>query len=325
MKFDNIWYNNHPLRFALAPLSWLFCAVVGARRQAYKHALLTSHHVPVPVIVVGNITVGGTGKTPLVIWLSKFLTKKGFKPGIVSRGYGGQAQKWPQTVYPDSDPRIVGDEPVLLARQSGCPVVVAPRRIVAVQSLLENCNLIISDDGLQHYALQRDIEMVVVDGARRFGNQYCLPAGPLREPVSRLQEIDFIVSKGQFIEGCVSMQYDIKPLRCVVNDNISQDLSKLRGQTVHAIAGVGHPALFFNSLRDRGLIIHCHEFQDHYNYRQFDIQFDDNLPVIMTEKDAVKCQHFAGAQHWYLPIEARLPSKFGEHLLERIKNGSMAA
>jgi tetraacyldisaccharide 4'-kinase len=311
-----IWYTNHPSRFALAPLSWLFCAIVRVRRFAYKYSLLKSYHPPVPVIIVGNLTVGGTGKTPLVIWLGQFLLKEGFKPGIVSRGYGGRAQNWPQPVYPDSDPQFVGDEAILLARQSGCPVAVAPRRIKAVQSLLDNCNIIISDDGLQHYALHRDIEIAVVDGTRRYGNQHCLPAGPLREPLSRLKEIDFIVTKSEF-----DMQYHTKALRRVADDNISQSLSELRDHTVHAVAGIGHPAHFFNSLRDHGLKLHCHEFPDHHHYSQSDIQFNDNLPVIMTEKDAVKCQHFAGPQHWYLPIEARLPSAFGERLLNRIQHG----
>ncbi len=312
MNINKIWYGKHPIRFFLAPLSWLFCAIVWLRRKIYK--LGFSHHVPVPVIVVGNITVGGTGKTPLVIWLGKFLRKNGFKPGIVSRGYGGQATTWPQAVFPDSDPRLVGDEPVLLARHSGCPVAIAPRRIIAVESLLDQCDLIICDDGLQHYALHRDIEIAVVDEKRRYGNGFCLPAGPLREPVSRLNSVDFIVFNGS------TMLFDITSLRNVADKILLQDLSDLRGHTVHAIAGIGHPARFFACLREQGLILYCHEFPDHYHYCQSDIQFDDNFPVIMTEKDAVKCQRFAGPHHWYLPITARLSNEFSDHLLERIEN-----
>jgi tetraacyldisaccharide 4'-kinase len=328
MKFDSIWYGKHPLRLALAPLSWLFCAIVKVRQRAYRHGLLTRQKFPIPVIIAGNITVGVTGKTPLVIWLGQFLKKQGFKPGIVSRGYGGRAEKWPQRVYPDSEPTIVGDEALLLARHSGCPVVVAPKRIKAVQTLLENhdCDLIISDDGLQHYALHRDIEIAVLDDIRRYGNKRCLPAGPLREPMTRLKKIDFTVTKGAALNQEFSMQYDLKALQHVIDDNVSQPLAALRGQTVHAVAGIGHPAKFFTRLRDNGLKLRCHEFPDHHYYSQTEIHFNDDKPVIMTEKDAVKCRHFAGPQHWYLPIEARLPNLFGERLLHKLKgiqkNGS---
>ena len=321
MILDNLWYGNHALGWTLVPFSGLFCAWVGIRRQAYKQGLFRSESVPVPIIVVGNLTVGGTGKTPLVIWLGQFLKQHGFQPGIVSRGYGGHAQQWPQPVYPNSDPQQVGDEPVLLARQSGCPVAVAPQRVMAVQSLLKNegCNLIISDDGLQHYALSRDIEIAVLDDTRRYGNRRCLPAGPLREPLNRLKEVDFIVTKGIALPHEFSMQYDLKPLRNVANNPLSLPLKALKGQTVHALAGIGYPAKFFQLLRDQGLKLHCHEFSDHYYYKYGDIQFDDHLSVIMTEKDAVKCQHFAGPQHWYLPIQARLPDSFGRQLLQQLQ------
>jgi tetraacyldisaccharide 4'-kinase len=322
MKLDSIWYSHHhPVGLVLAPLSWLFCAIVKARKCAYRAGLLKTFRVSVPVIIVGNLTIGGTGKTPLVIWLAQFLRQYGFKPGIVSRGYGGYAKEWPQSVYPNSDPRLVGDEPILLARHSGCPVAVAPQRLIAVQSLLEryDCNLIISDDGLQHYALHRDLEIAVLDDIRRYGNRRCLPAGPLREPLKRLAEIDFLVTKGAALKHEFSMQYDLKPLCQVSDDTLLQPLATYRGQTVHAIAGIGHPARFFTRLRDHGLKLHCHEFPDHHYYTKADIQFNDRLPIIMTEKDAIKCQPFAGPQHWYLPIEARLPSDFGKHLLDKLK------
>lgn len=325
MKLDNLWYTNHPLSLALAPLSWLFCGLVELRRHAYRQGLLANRRVAVPVIVVGNITVGGTGKTPLVIWLSQFLQQHGFQPGIVSRGYRGRAKHWPQQVFIDSDPLLVGDEPVLLARHSGCPVAVAPRRLAAVKRLLEqhNCNIIISDDGLQHYALYRDIEIAVVDGVRRYGNRRCLPAGPLREPLHRLSTIDFLVIKGAALSSATrqefSMQYDIKTLKNLSDEQCTQPLAALRGQKVHAVAGIGHPARFFTRLRDQGLKLHCHEFPDHHHYQAADIQFNDDLPVIMTEKDAVKCHQIAGPQHWYLAIEARLPASFEERLLNRLK------
>jgi len=322
MKFDTIWYTNHPLGLILTPLSWLFCLVVSLRRKAYRAQFFPVHRLPVPVIIVGNVTVGGTGKTPLVIWLGQFLRQHGFNPGIISRGYGGRGIKGVQIVLADSDPQIVGDEAILLARHSGCPVAVAPRRVRAAKLLLQEhqCNLIISDDGLQHYALHRDIEIAMLDDIRRYGNRRCLPAGPLREPLHRLDSIDLFVTKGAALKNEFSMQYDIKSLHSVTDDDVSQLLNMLRGRTVHAVAGIGHPARFFNRLRDHGLKLHCHEFPDHYSYKPTDIQFNDTLPVIMTEKDAVKCRYFAGPQHWYLPITARLPAQFGERLLQRLRN-----
>lgn len=337
MKFDNIWYSKHPLARLLAPLSWLFCAIVQIRRQAYFIGLLTRHRLPVPIIVVGNITVGGTGKTPIVIALGQFFKKQGFKPGIVSRGYGGRAKIWPQPVYPDSEPRFVGDEPVLLARHSECPVVVAPKRIAAVQRLLDNeqCNLIISDDGLQHYALDRDIEIAVLDDRRGCGNQRCLPAGPLREPLNRLKTVDFILIKStdsqseakktpllEEVGFLTTMACELKmpdKIQSIVDDSILHSLSTLRDKPVHAIAGIAYPERFFKSLRDLGLKPICHAFPDHYDYQASDIHFNDDLPVIMTEKDAVKCQDFAGPQHWYLPITIRLPQALTEHLLDTLK------
>ncbi|OUD15385.1 tetraacyldisaccharide 4'-kinase [Thioflexithrix psekupsensis] len=322
MNVDNIWYStNHPFSLLLAPLSWLYCGVAAVRRQAYHKGLLKIHSVPVPVIVVGNITVGGTGKTPLVIWLAQFLKSQGFQPGIVSRGYGGQRPRASiETVVADSDPVLVGDEPILLARHSGCPVVVGVDRLGAVERLLAQhpCNVIISDDGLQHYRLGRDIEIAVLDDIRRYGNRRCLPAGPLREPVSRLENIDFLVTKGATLEHEFSIQYTLNPLQNIANRQLSMPLDALRGQTVHAIAGIGHPEKFFNRLRDHGLKLKTHIFPDHYVYQVKDIKFKDNLPVIMTEKDAVKCEFMAASQHWYLPITARLPEAFGKQLLARL-------
>lgn len=322
MLLDEIWYGNHPLSLLLTPLSGLFCIVTKIRYWAYQFNLLKRQRLPVPVIIVGNITVGGTGKTPLVIWLGRFLRQQGYQPGIISRGYGGQTQQWPQSVTATSDPNLVGDEAILLARQSGCPVAVAPHRVRAAQFLLEQfaCNVIISDDGLQHYALKRDIEIAVVDDIRRYGNQHCLPAGPLREPLSRLKHIDLVVTKGAALKHEYSMRYEIKALRKVSDDSVvMQPLSYLRGTKVHAVAGIGHPAKFFNRLKDQGLKLHFHEFSDHYRYTAKDLQFNDDDPVIMTEKDAVKCRAFAQPHHWYLPIDANLPITFSEQLLRLLK------
>jgi tetraacyldisaccharide 4'-kinase len=334
MKLDSLWYGRHPLALALAPLSWLFCGVVGLRRAAYRAGLLRSYRAPVPVIVVGNLSVGGTGKTPLVIWLAKFLLEQGFRPGIVSRGYGGNAKTWPQAARADSDPRTVGDEAIVLAKHSaGCPVAVGPDRPAAVRSLIDThrCNVIISDDGMQHYAMQRDIEIAVVDDLRRFGNGLCLPAGPLREPLRRLKDVQFVVSRGAAMQGEIGMKYQVGPLRGVINEHLAQPLSALRGQSVHAIAALGDTERFFNRLRDEGLKIRPHAFPDHHFFRVQDIDFKDDLPVIMTEKDAVKCRAFAQPRHWYLAMEAQLPASFGEQVLKllqairRAKDGQKTA
>ncbi len=316
MIINDLWYKKHPLSTFLIPFSWLFCAVIRIRRQAYKYNLLTRNHIPIPIIVVGNITVGGTGKTPLVSWMGKFLQQHGFKPGIISRGYKGHAKEWPQIVNSDSDPYLVGDEPVLLARQSGCPVVVSPKRFQSASILTKDCDIIISDDGLQHYALHHDIRIAVVDATRLYGNQRCLPAGPLREPLNWLAEMDFIIMNGSQDKTKDTMQYQFKLLRRVLDDKILYSLASLKGQTVHAVAGIGNPDKFFNSLRNNGLIVHHHPFPDHHSYHPNDIQFGDDLPVIMTEKDAVKCQNFANQQHLYLPIEASV--NFGKQLLSLI-------
>ncbi len=315
MNLEKLWYNKkNVFSLALLPLAGLFCLVVKIRQQAYKRQWINSKKFPIPIIVVGNITVGGTGKTPLVIWLAKYLKTQGFNPGIISRGYGGSTKSSPQAVYPDSDPQLVGDEPVLIARHSGCPVAVAPKRSLAVEYLLSeyNCNIIISDDGLQHYALKRDIEIAVVDAKRRYGNQRCLPAGPLREPLSRLKTVDCIITKG------IELQYEIQTLRRVTDDQIVKPITALANQKVHAIAALGNPSGFFQLLRQYGLKLDSHEFRDHHIYTENDILFDDELPVIMTEKDAVKCKQFAKPQHWYLPITAKLPESFKTQINKKL-------
>ena len=329
-RLDHYWYNKNLLVILLVPLSWLFCLVSMLRRKAYQAHLLKITRLPVPVIIVGNISVGGTGKTPLVVWLVHFLKQAGYRPAVISRGYGGRgdgkAQHWPQRVTPDSDAILVGDEAVLLARRCGCPMAVAPNRVAAAQVVLENngCDILISDDGLQHYALARDIEIAVIDGVRRFGNGYCLPAGPLREPQSRLESVDFVVVNGESSNyDQFSMHLRSGALRHVGGDNKTCDISAFYGQVVHAVAGIGHPARFFRHLKGLGLEIIEHAFPDHYLFTAQDLQFGGNPSVnpiiIMTEKDAVKCRGFAGEDHWYLPVDAQLNSEFGERLLERLR------
>lgn len=303
------------------PLSWLYAAIVTTRRHCYQAGLLKQTQFPVPVIVVGNVTLGGTGKTPIVIWLARYLKSKGFKPGIVSRGYGSQARLYPLRLTPNADPTYVGDEPYLIYQRTQCPTVVDPNRVQAVQTLLQNdpVDLIIADDGLQHYALGRTVEIAVIDGERRLGNGYCLPAGPLREPKSRLQQVDMVVCHGNEPElNEWQMQLQPQDLLQPIGDGEPTPLSRFVGKQVHAVAGIGNPDRFFKSLRQAGLEVIPHVFPDHHRYTENDLQFQEKLPMIMTEKDAVKCHHFQFRQAWYLPVDAVLPEAFGEHCLELI-------
>ncbi|WP_262965853.1 tetraacyldisaccharide 4'-kinase [Methylobacter psychrophilus] len=317
----DIWYKDHFLGVWLSLFGFLFSDAVRFRRFLYRLGILKTFTLPVPVIVVGNITVGGTGKTPLVIWLAQFLKDSGFKPGIISRGYGGQAQSWPQTVTAGSDARQVGDEALLIATQTGCPMAVGPLRVEAAKMLLSqaDCNVILSDDGLQHYALNRTIEIAVIDGERRFGNGHCLPAGPLREPIERLQRVDFVIVNGEKYEDHeFSMQLVGQTLVNVVTGE-QKPLPEFNAVECHALAGIGNPERFFKQLEVAGLICTTHSFPDHYPFQRHDIDFGDNKPVLMTEKDAVKCTEFAGLQHWYLPVKAVPDAAFSEQLLNLLK------
>ncbi len=323
--WKSIWYesNTHPLSLLLAPVGWLFCLITFLRKRAYSSGLLHSTKLSVPVIIVGNISIGGTGKTPLVIWLVDFLQKKGYKPGVISRGYRGQATQWPQRVERDSDPAQVGDEPVVIARNSGCPVYVSPNRIEAGKSLLEDndCDIIICDDGLQHYSLHRNFEICVIDGKRRHGNGRCLPSGPLREPRSRLKSVDAVVSNGADVTGEFFMTFEPVMIK-QVNGHGIKSINDFKTEEIHAIAGTGNPDRFFDTLRGQGLSITEHPFEDHHTYCSSDFDFGDKKMVIMTEKDAVKCREFAKEYHWYLSIKAILPDIFEQRLANMLKNFS---
>ncbi len=321
-RLQQIWYARHPLVSLLIPLSWLYALIARLRRKAYKSGLLSTHRLSIPLIIVGNITVGGTGKTPLVIWIYHFLKSRGYRPGIISRGYGGQATVFPQQVRADSDPVMVGDEPVVLARRCQCPIAIDPDRKAAAEALQHyyDCDIIISDDGLQHYPLERDVEIAVIDGIRRFGNGYCLPAGPLREPLERLKSVDLMVTNGIAGRGEFPMTLVLRELHQLINEKKSIKLELLRGREVHAVSGIGFPERFFSMLSKAGLIVHKHPFPDHHAYVAEDIHFNDGIPVIMTEKDAVKCQRFAGSMHWYLPLEIELPEVFRHRLLNLIRD-----
>ena len=295
------------------------------RRALYRAGVLPSYRVPVPVIVVGNITAGGTGKTPLVLWLCDFLKEQGYVPGIVSRGYGGRGQT--MAVRQSSAPDVAGDEPVLLVQRSGCPVWIGRDRVAAARALIAvnpGCNVIVSDDGLQHYRLQRDFEIVVIDGSRGTGNGLPLPAGPLRENTGRLAEVDAVVVTGDSVAppacaAAFAMALDGSGFRNLLNPAFHQEAGAFHGQRIHAIAGIGNPARFFDHLRRLGLSFAAHAFPDHHAYAQADLEFGDADAIIMTEKDAIKCLRFARENHWVLPVDARVDPALGKLILEKLK------
>ncbi len=323
--FEDAWYKEMYISAWFMPLSMFYVDAMRFRRFLYRIGILKKTKLPVPVIIVGNITVGGTGKTPLVIWMVDFLKQHGYKPGVISRGYAGIASKTPQAVSVESDPSQVGDEAVVLARRCDCPVVIGADRVAAARQLLAThaCNVIISDDGLQHYALEREIEIVVIDGERRFGNGYCLPVGPLREPPERIKQVDLVVVNGgtDLLEGEL-------PMQCLGQDLINlasgerKPLEAFKSSACHAVAGIGNPARFFAQLSIAGLVCETHGMPDHYLFTAADLEFNDDKPVIMTEKDAVKCSRFAKPHHWYLPVDAVLPDGFSQQLLTLLKDKS---
>jgi len=315
------WYKEMYISSAFMPISMLYDDVVRFRSFLYRIGVKKKTRVDVPVVIVGNITVGGTGKTPLVLYLARLLKEEGYKPGIISRGYGGQSQTWPQWVDEQSKTELVGDEAVLMARQSDCPVAVGPERAIAAQMLLDksDCNIILSDDGLQHYALERDVEIAVIDGDRRFGNGYMLPCGPLREPIARLQTVDLVIVNGEAEEEnefSMKFQGDIAVNLVSKEEKLLTDFNWIPS---HAIAGIGNPKRFFDFLEQKKIAIDVHAFQDHHQFVVDDILFDDDNPVLMTEKDAVKCFEFATDKHWYVPIKAVPQQQFIDKLLTLIK------
>lgn len=324
LDMASYWYRQKKYRlfWLLVPVALLFRAVTALRRFLYQFGVLHSYRFPVPVIVVGNITVGGTGKTPFVIWLTQQLILHGYKPGIVSRGVGGQKQLVPHLVQASDSPQHVGDEALLLQRRSHCPVVICIDRVAAVRKLLTHgCDVVISDDGLQHYRLARDIEIAIVDGARRFGNGWVLPAGPLREPITRLKKVNFVVVNGGDTHDSYTMALESDVLVSVTNPGEEKILSALQATSVHAVAGIGHPARFFAQLSRAGLQVIPHAFPDHYLYQATDFNFNDTLPILMTEKDAVKCEAFADQRFWWLRIKTIVTEKLIHQILACLKNG----
>lgn len=314
---NRIWYDRAAPPWWLLPFSLIYGAIAALRRVLYTHHLRSSSRLPCPVVVVGNLSVGGTGKTPLVCWLVAHLLELGLRPGIVTRGYGGSSTNV-RRVAPEDDPRIVGDESILLARRTGAPVAIGRDRPAAAQLLVSaGCDVIVSDDGLQHYALARDCEIVVIDGDRRFGNGWLLPAGPLRETPGRLKGVDAVVVNGgrPLLDGALSMRLEAKNA-VSLRDGTVQPLAAMAGKSIHAIAGIGNPERFFNMLRARGIEVIGRALADHANLAAADIDFGDDKSVLMTEKDAVKCATFAGRQHWYVPVTASFDGAEAAALLD---------
>ena len=316
---NRIWYDGAAPPWWLLPLSLIYGAAAGSRRYLYAKHLRKSTRVSSPVVVVGNLSVGGTGKTPLVCWLVAHLSDLGYKPGVVTRGYGGSSGGV-RLIDPSDDPNVVGDEPILLARRTGVPVAVGRNRPAASQLLVNaGCDVVVSDDGLQHYALARDCEIVVIDGDRRFGNGWLLPAGPLRETPARMADADAIVVNGgrALLDGAMSMRLEAKSALRLLG-NIAKPLDEFAGRSVHAVAAIGNPERFFNMLRAHGIEVVGHPLPDHARLRIGDISFADERPVLMTEKDAVKCAGMAGMQHWYVPVTASFDGAESKLLLDTV-------
>ena len=312
------WYRRSAIAWLLWPASLVFGCIVFWRRTLYRLRLLKSAHPGVPVIVVGNITVGGSGKTPLVLWIAEFLKANGWSPAIVSRGYGARIDA-PRAATVTSEPEEVGDEPIILSRRSGCPVWVGADRLQVIEALRAQhpeVDVLVLDDGLQHYRLRRDVEIAVLD-ARGLGNGFLLPAGPLREPPGRLGRVDAVVSHGSKAEG-FTMQLEGEVAHRMTDARDRQPLQAWRGRRLHAVAGIGNPTRFFVHVGRLGPQIVPHPFPDHHRFVPEELEFGDDAPVLMTEKDAVKLRRYARPGWWVLPVTARLDPAFGDWLLRKL-------
>lgn len=343
---EKVWFKQHKAKYVLVPLllpiMLLFYLLSTLRRVSYRIGLAKSEKLSRPVIVVGNIGIGGNGKTPMVLALVKMLKTLGYKPGVISRGYGGQAPYYPFLLDEHSKAEQVGDEPVLIYQRCKLPLAVGSDRIASAQALIDKgCDVIVSDDGLQHYRLQRDVELIIVDGNRLFGNNLLLPAGPLREGVTRLKEVDLIVVNGD--QSVASSASDAlascQEKTIVMSLNASQVVHLNTGKAlsvesfretsvkVNAVAGIGDPQRFFNTLKDLGFELDLQQgFVDHHSFCLDDFTHcDDNIPLLMTEKDAVKCTDFAQDNWWYLPVDASFSheqqTKLQQLLVSKLTSG----
>ena len=308
-RLTTAWYAGHPALVLLRPLEWLYRAVVQRKRARFLAGEGEIYRAPLPVLVVGNITVGGTGKTPLILWLIEHCRSRGLRVGVVSRGYGAQPPSLPWRVRADDSASVAGDEPLLIVQRSGVPLMIDPDRGRAVASLLraEQLDLILSDDGLQHYRLARDLELVLIDAARGLGNRRCLPAGPLREPLERLHSVDALLYNGASEDPQGGYSFNLQP-QALIN-LLSGETRSLEhfppGQALHAVAGIGNPQRFFNTLEGLHWRPVRHAFADHAPYSAEVLNFSPALPVVMTEKDAVKCRAFAAPDWWYLAVDGQ--------------------
>ncbi|MFI8418239.1 tetraacyldisaccharide 4'-kinase [Serratia sp. NPDC078593] len=319
---ERIWSGSSLVYLLLLPFSWLYGLVSCLIRLSYRIGLRKSWRSPVPVVVVGNLTAGGNGKTPMVIWLVEHLQQRGYRVGVVSRGYGGKSAVYPLLLDAQTTTQQAGDEPVLIFQRTGAPVAISPKRSDAVQALLKHhaIDLVITDDGLQHYALQRDFEIVVIDGVRRFGNGWWLPAGPMRERVGRLSSVNACITNGGVAQpGEIAMTLQARE---AVNIASGQRLPAAQLPAVVAMAGIGHPPRFFATLEKLGVSVEREvAFADHQEYQQAQLAAltSPGQTLMMTEKDAVKCRAFAQAHWWYLPVDAELPDEQATELLQRIE------
>jgi tetraacyldisaccharide 4'-kinase len=302
------WYGGHPALVALRPLEWIYRFVVSSKRRRFLAGKGEIYRAPVPVLVVGNITVGGTGKTPMILWLVEYCRQKGLCVGVISRGYGSEPPSLPHRVKADQPVEHTGDEPLLIVHRTGVPMMIDPYRARAARTLLqqERLDLILSDDGLQHYGLARDLELVLVDSVRGLGNRRCIPAGPLREPVERLEDVDAVLCNGMSNDSEQTFGMTLEPSALV--NLLTHERVPIEhfppGQQVHAVAGIGNPQRFFRTLEALDWQPVTHAFPDHARFSAVSLSFDTPLPVIMTEKDAVKCRAFAKKDWWYLEVQA---------------------
>lgn len=318
---QNHWHRITPLHLILFPVSLVFRGLATFRRAAYRNRVFSSDRLLLPVIVIGNISAGGTGKTPLTLALAKQLAERGWRPLIVSRGYRGKSRR-PQQVSADSTAQQVGDEPLLMARRDICPVWIGKDRAAAAHAaMLANpqCNIVLCDDGLQHYRLQRDVEIAVIDGARGFGNGLLLPAGPLREPVERLLSVDaVVVNGGDALSGQYAMHLSGELFYNLLDPGQSAAADRFNTTKNHAVAGIGNPQRFFRHLEKLGIPFTPHAFPDHHPFSADDLAFADCDAILLTEKDAVKCTAFADARYWVLRVDAQINPALVELILRKI-------
>lgn len=324
MSAPEHWSRRNLTAWMLLPAAALFAMIAALRRAAFRCGLLRAERIGIPVIVIGNITAGGTGKTPLTLWLAHYLQDQGWHPGIISRGYGA-ARRDPRPVPPEGAARDYGDEPCLLAQRAGCPVWVGVDRAATAHALRAAhpaTDVLISDDGLQHYRLARDIEIAVIDGQRGLGNGWPLPAGPLREPASRLAVVDAVVVNGEEIPPefpqALVMRLAGSTFRNLLNPQHTAPVAYFHRQRVHAIAGIGNPQRFFAHLQRLGLVCTTRSFPDHHAYAASDLELPDAGHIVMTEKDAVKCAAFATERHWALVVNAEPDPRLGERIIARL-------